>query len=203
MKINPNYDAFGKDVVSWEYGQEGGKSRLLNRDTLLKNLVEVRDVFNKYDIKHCLSHGTCLGAIRENNFIAWDDDADIWLDFSQRPLFNMVAKDLRKLGYWVPVSDPNKPISKNNAPYYDFVAIKGGEKIEGWFFEKKGDFYIYDEPRCGNDLKHPAKFYNQLQYFDLRGYRFCIPNFVEEYLELMYGEGWGIPDPNKKYNNQS
>jgi len=203
MKLNTNHDPYGKDVVSWEYGQEGGRSRPINRDKLFDNLMEVFSVFGKYNIKFCLSHGTCLGAVRENNFIEWDDDADVWLDFSQRDLFDNVAKDLRKLGYWIPVSNPNKPVSKNNAPYYDFVAIKDGEKIEGWFFEKKGDYYIYDEKRCGNDLKHPAKFYEIPRLMLFREIIVPIPAFTNEYLIMMYGKDYMIPDPNKKYNNQT
>lgn len=203
MKLNPNYDPYRKDVVSWEYGQFGGHVRPINREILFQNLCEVHEIFDKYKIKHALSHGTCLGAIRENNFIKWDDDADIWLDFSQRHLFKPIEKDLRKLGYWIPVSNPNKPISKNNAPYSDFVAIKDGEKIEGWFFEKKGNEYIYDEKRCGRDLAHPAHFYDKLDTIKFRDVEFNVPHNVDNYLDMMYGLDWATPNPNKKYNNQS
>lgn len=202
MKLNPNLDVFSNDLPCWERGQEGGRSRPMDRDILFKNLVEIHEVLWKNGIDHWLSHGTCLGAIRENNFIEWDDDADIGLYFKDREKIKPVIRELERRGFYVPPSDPTKPVSKENAPYYDLVAIKDGEKVEGWFFEKKGDFYIYDYPRCGNDLKHPAEYYDRLDSYDFRGVQFNIPGNIVAWLEMMYGDTWYIPNKNKKYNNQ-
>ena len=204
MDLNPNIDIYSDDLPIWERGQAGGRIRPIDRETLFKNLVEVSEVLKKYNIKHWISHGTMLGAYRDQNFIEWDDDADIGLDFSQRedPNFYKAVDELRGLGYFIPLGLSNIPITKDNAPYYDVNFIRDGEKIEGWFFEKKGDFYLYDEPRCKNDLKHPAKYYDELQDFNFRGHIFKIPNHVENWLVMMYNDGWKIPDKNKKYNNQ-
>jgi hypothetical protein len=203
QKLNPNLDIYSKDLVAWERGQAGGRTRPINRDVLFKNLLDVHTVLDKYNIKHWLSHGTMLGAYRENNFIEYDDDCDIGLDFSQRKEIKPALKELRKLGFYIPEGNPTKPIDKDNTPYYDTVFIRDGEKIEGWWFEKKGDYYIYDQPRCGNDLKHPAKYYDELQSFVFRGVNFKIPNHIEDWLVMMYDASWKIPNKNKKYNNQS
>ena len=175
----------------------------MGRDALFKNLVEVHQVLDKHNIRHWLSHGTILGAYRDNNFIAWDDDADLGMDFSQRGDMGPVLAELADRGFYIPPCDPAKPISKDNAPYYDMVAIRDGEKIEGWFFEKFGDHYIYDKPRAGNSLKHHTKYYDELGTFNFRGVEFNIPNHIEDYLVMMYGETWRIPNPCKKYNHQS
>lgn len=200
--LNPNLDVFSDKLVIWERGQMGGRTRPINRDILFKNLVDVHKILDKYNIKHWLSHGTMLGVYRDGNFIAWDDDVDIGLDFSQRELIKPALKELENMGFFIPEGDPNKPITKDNAPYYDTNFIRDGEKIEGWWFEKKGDFYVYDEKRCGNDLKHPAKYYDELQDFNFKGVSFKIPNHIENWLVMMYSSDWKIPQEGRKYNNQ-
>ncbi len=205
LKLNPDLDVNSPDVVCWERGQHGGRTRPINREVLFKNLCEVREVFNKYGVGFWLSHGTALGVKRDGDFIEWDDDADIGIDFSDRDTaaYRKILKALEKRGFYIPPCDKSKPIDKDNAPYYDFVAIKDGEKIEGWFFEKKGDFYIYDEPRCGNILKHPAKFYDKMGSIFFKGIEFNTPAKLDEWLVLMYGEDWKTPNQDRKYNQQS
>lgn len=44
--------------------------------TLIK---EIDRISKKYDIKYYLISGSCLGAVRHNGFIPWDDDIDIAL----------------------------------------------------------------------------------------------------------------------------
>lgn len=182
----------------WERGQEGGKTRPINRDSLFKNLVEVCKTLDRHGIKYCLSHGTALGAYREDNFIEWDDDADIALDLKDRAKIYSAADELRKAGYFIPQE------GEEGMPWYDTVFIKDGEKIEGWWFEKfDSGFYIYDFPRCGNKLKHPERYYDEPQDYVFRGHVFKIPNHIEDYLVMMYGGDWKIPQKGKKYNDQT
>ena len=90
--------------------------------------------------------------------------------------------------------------------FVDSAFDPDGEKVEGWWFERKevnGElFYIYDEPRCGNALKHPAHFYEELQRFEVNGALFWIPNHIESWLIMMYSSDWHRPQKNRKYNNQ-
>ena len=196
----------------WEYSQAGGLTRPINRAVLFRNLVTLKEIFNKHGIRWWLSHGTMLGAYRENNFIEWDDDVDIGLDMRYREKIYPVIEDAKKAGFFVPPEAiKNTVVLPTLCPYYDTVFIKNGEKIEGWWYDrkliyntktkKKEAFYIYDEVRSGWALKHPAKFYDKLSTFKFRGTKFPIPNHIEDWLVHFYGEEWETPNKKKKYNH--
>jgi hypothetical protein len=213
IKLNPNLDIYDINKIAlWELGQESGRTRPLNADLLFQNLKDVKEVFDKHHIKYCLSHGTALGIYRQNDPIPNDDDTDLAV-FHETDLdtfkkdFEVVREELRAKGFFVPqCGDKNKPIkafgTDANMPYYDEVFIRNGEKVECWIFTKENDFYIYDKPRCGNDLKHSAKYYDTLDLIIWREVAFPIPGNIEEYLCMMYGSDWSIPQ-NKKYRNQT
>ena len=203
---------FSLKAPIWEFGQNGGIIRPMNRDVMFRNLVAIGTLLTKHKIRWWLSHGTMLGAYRENNFIEWDDDADIGLDMRDREKIYEVYKEARALGFFIPPeAKKDTTVVPDKAPYYDSVFIKQGEKIEGWWYDrkmiynkkkkKKEYFYIYDEFRSGWSLKHPVKFYDELKTFKLRGTEFPCPNHIEGWLVHFYGEGWDTPDKKKKYNH--
>jgi hypothetical protein len=200
MNLNPNKDVFGADVPIWERGQMGGRTRPINQNTLFSITKEVANVFTKLGIKYCLSHGTILGVHRDGDTIPWDDDVDLAIFADDRPKLAEARTQLRGMGFYVPdEGDPNKPIDpKSNMPYYDFVALKDGEKVECWIFDKAGKFYVYDPKREG--LAIPEEHFNSFSRIAWRNSEFNAPNNVEGFLTKMYGPNWKIPDPNKKYN---
>lgn len=204
MKLNPNFNPFAENTLCWQRGQFGGIVRPINRDILFKNLCDIHTVLDKHGIVHWLSHGTVLGVYRDNDFIEWDDDADFSYYFSERDSSAMVLalEELGKLGFYIPPSNPNKPVDKDNSCYYDIVFIRDGEKCEGWGFEKIGEEYIYDLPRSGRTLAHPAKYYDTLDTINFKGVIFNTPHNLVEYLTMMYDKNFMTPDPDKKYNDQ-
>ena len=50
-------------------------------------------------------------------------------------------------------------------------------------------------------MKFPVRYLNDLETMSLYGESFKTPNPAKDYLEVIYGESWGIPDPNWKLEN--
>lgn len=46
---------------------------------IMETLARISAVCEKYDIQWYAAYGTLLGAIREEGFVPWDDDMDIWV----------------------------------------------------------------------------------------------------------------------------
>lgn len=201
--LNPNKNVYGQDVPLWERGQHGGRTRPINVDVLFNNTKIIASLFNELNIKYCLSHGTMLGVYRDKDIIPWDDDVDLIVFSEDRAKLATARIKLRELGFYVvDEGDPSKPIDPaSNAPYYDFVTIKDGEKVEGWIFDKIGDFYIYDKDR--SQVAFPAVLLDTLGQIEWRGEKFNTPSNIEQFLVYLYGPNWKIPDKNRKPNDLS
>ena len=205
MKLTPELDVFDPELNAiWEIGQMGGRTRLLDKEILFNNLMEVIEVFWDFGIKYWISHGTMLGLYRDGDFITQDDDADIGADMKDKHKALAMEEELRRRGFYVPQQgDPLKPVdSKSNMPYSDTVAIRDGEKVEIWWYDKVGDKYVYDLRRPPAELSHDEKYYDgELDVINFKHGLVRVPNHLEEWLVMMYGSDWKIPQAGVKYNN--
>ena len=65
----------GSDQTAMEYGLEYNPP--MNSVTGERNLKEAKMILDNLGVVFLLQSGSCLGAVRDNAFIPWDDDIDI------------------------------------------------------------------------------------------------------------------------------
>lgn len=59
------------------FGKVKASDIALLQDRLFENLVCFADFCDRHNITYHLAGGTCIGAVREKDFIPWDDDLDV------------------------------------------------------------------------------------------------------------------------------
>ena len=64
---------------------------IIQKNTLVI-LEEIKRICQKHSLKYCLLYGTCLGAVRHQGFIPWDDDADLGMPFDDYLKFIEICK---------------------------------------------------------------------------------------------------------------
>ena len=66
---------------------------------LLSSFKTVVSFLNRKDIKWIVLDGTCLGAVRHQGMIPWDDDIDIGMNRNEIQKLLKDSKELKQLGY--------------------------------------------------------------------------------------------------------
>lgn len=156
-----------------------GKKKI-NKKKARENILLLRDILSKTDIRWGLIFGTLLGAIREKNFIVHDEDIDIYIFYEDKDKILDLIYEFNKFGFDVARYEKKSL----------FSIIRNNEYIDFYFFKKKLfgrrclDYYI---PNLF--FKHSAKikFFNQY---------FPTLNNAHKYLEFQYGKDWKVPKIN-------
>ncbi len=151
---------------------------MLNREIAKENLSLIKSIFDEHNILFWLAWGTCLGAIREQHFIADDDDIDldVYLKDSQRvidliPVFKShgfeiipwlhVGVQLLRKNIQIDIFFAN-PIKKQA----EIIAwVTAGEKLEGDFF-------------------------SELEMIEFLNETYLVPKNPTNYLYYAYGASW-------------
>lgn len=150
-------------------------------ETLLK---EAKQILDQLGLAFFLRHGTCLGAVRDQAFIPWDDDLDIGsiigLHGLTEEIVEQAAAEFRKHGYSAEVIDSELHMSVD--------LKKSGVQMDWRCYRIIGDS-IYQWPV----LKIPVSLHENLKEIDFLGTKFMVPNPPEEYFRLKYGADWMTP----------
>lgn len=167
-------------------------------------LKGVRKILERYNCKWWLEAGTCLGAVREKDFISYDKDLDIGLPSEHLNLWDIFIKDFLAAGFklykeWL----------------YDGKRIELSFTLNGkkadlfFFFERKnkwwmGAFGPDEKGRWGDNVIFLPHVFSKELFYSLKeisfaGMKCYIPNPPEQYLLERYGKNWRIPDPDYQY----
>jgi hypothetical protein len=150
-------------------------------ETLLK---EAKQILDQLGLAFFLRHGTCLGAVRDQTFIPWDDDLDIGsvigLHGLTAEIVHEAASEFRKHGYSAEVIDSELHMSVD--------LKKSGIQMDWTCYRIIGDS-IYQWPV----VKIPVSLHENLKEIEFLGTTFMVPNPPEEYFRLKYGPDWMTP----------
>ena len=156
----------------------------INPELAKPMLKEAKEIMDPLGVKFFLRQGTCLGAIRDQAFIPWDDDIDlgcvIGLNGLTEEMIDPVYDAFRDHGYYVNVESNNHWIAAG--------MMKSGLRIDLTFFRIIDDT-IYHFPM----IWMPARLFANLKEIEFMGGKYFVPNPPEEYLEAKYGKNWITP----------
>ncbi len=149
-----------------------------------KLLHEAKEIMDRLGVPFFLRQGTCLGAVRANAFIPWDDDLDLGVviglnGFTEQSIGPVLAA-FRESGYYVKAERSDNVVLS--------TLLKNNIRID-LLFHRVIDGQIYHWP----GLWFPVSLFNQLKEIDFIGKKFSVPNPPEEYLRIKYGPNWRIP----------
>jgi len=147
-------------------------------------LKEAKQILDRLGVVFFFRHGTCLGAVRDNAFIEWDDDLDIGSVIGLHGLteegVRNAADVFKEHGFEASIQENELNLS---------VDLKKSGTQMDWTCYRIIDDSIYQWPV----VKIPVSLHTDLKEIDFLGEKFLVPNPPEEYLRLKYGPEWMIP----------
>ena len=156
----------------------------METNNALAILGEAKKILDQLGVVFFLRQGTCLGAIRENGLIPWDDDLDlgsvIGLHGFNEEQVDLVILEFKKLGF-----------STNLEKYQDYLDVtmmKSNIRID-WTCYRIVDDSIIHFP----GLPIPVHLVMKLKEIEFAGGSYLVPNPPEDYLLAKYGPNWKIP----------
>lgn len=171
------------------------------RDTVLDKAVRILE---RHGCKWWLACGSCLGAVRDLDFIPHDLDIDIGLPAEHLDLWSTFIDEFKATGFKLYMEWTHK--SKKA----ELSFTRDGIKLDLFFFYKVGDKYWQgvfgpdDEDKWTKPLTfypyvHDARLFDNPKEIFFRGQRCFVPNPAEEYLFAQYGASWRKPHPTYRY----
>ena len=147
-------------------------------------LREAKQIMDQLEVVFFLRQGTCLGAIRDNELIPWDDDLDlgsvIGLDGLSEGSIDRVAAAFRDNGYAVTVE---------NLDHYIYIVLSKSSMRMDWACYRIIDDSIFHYP----GIRLPIRLFTELKEIEFIREKFLVPNPPEEYLRIKYGPSWMTP----------
>lgn len=144
----------------------------------LENLQILATILNANNITWGPAFGSLLGAVREHDFIEWDEDIDLFILEEEEDLFRNCLWELQEHGFYL--------IRYERRGLYSIM--RKGEYIDFYVFQKlieglrhtNGGGYIFE------------KYITDMQEIDFKGVPLRIPIEYDEYLTFQYGD-WRKP----------
>ena len=149
-----------------------------------ERLIDIKRILDQLGAVFFIASGTCLGAIREGQFIPWDDEMDmgsvIGLNGLDEKTIDRGIAAFEDNGYYVHVDRSSRHIGVH--------VVKGSIRAD-WTCHRIIDDSVFQYP----GVRTPLELFTQLKEIDFIGEKFLVPNPPEKYLETKYGSNWATP----------
>ncbi len=162
--------------------QEVLPPKSINQTIAIKELQIIENIFSKYKIIFFLTHGSCLGAIREKKFISHDYDIDIGCYKKDIDNIILAIKELR--------DKYNFKVTKLSLDDESITIIKDTVEIDINLYRLNNQYWKSNRHKV---FEIPYEFFENLKKIDFLEMKIYVPCNVEDYLAYQYGKNWRTP----------
>lgn len=162
--------------------------KVIDREVAFGNLKDLMAILDPTGLRYGPIFGSLLGIVREHDFIAWDEDIDLYILKEEEDLFKEALWALREGGFELVRYDKRGLYSvMRNNEYIDFYVLRS---VSGELRHTGGADFIFD------------KYLQDTIPFDFKGLSIRIPREYDEYLTFTYGD-WRTPRRDFDYHQSS
>ncbi len=166
------------------------RNKNFNFTARTENLLEVKSILDNMGMSFFLTHGTLLGAYRDNEFIKYDDDVD--LDIFEEILlkqYDELCENLIKAGFIV--RGRNIKYKKKQGEKLNIYRHREKITIAGIYLDPT---YEGNKYRLTNVFQFLRKFHEENpDKIMFKKELFNTPGPIEDFLLYRYGKKWNIP----------
>jgi len=174
----------------------------MDKDFATKDLIAIKQLLDARGIQFFLAYGTALGAVRDKDFIEYDDDIDLII--TQK----LTLKERKKIG-WALEDIGFKTQSRimfnvfgrmesvhegyNGTEETGIIVVERYVNVSIFFFCQKDDKFVVI-PKLGSFpiLETEKRFFEKGEVIKFKNESFLVPSPIKEYLEYTYGN-WKEP----------
>lgn len=156
------------------------------REKAREDLKIIKKIFKEKGVSFFLSDGTCLGAVREGDFIKWDADIDLAVIENTPPqLIDEIRERLCQAGFKIIRSGHYQKGCRE-------ITCKRRAEVSVLWFQREGKYFIWMNRHGKLEIQIPTRLFAKFREANLGKEKYLIPDPPEIYLEKVYGD-WQTP----------